>query len=295
MSNRPSEQLGRRIRRLDLPATHTQRIWWRSPWVASVSLALLIAALVLLWSWTQVTQQSHADQVLRATLVPLTEVDTLVAREHAALVDEASRSRGRSIAVPHFPLTVQIPAAELEEMSAEELRARILADSARQIYADGAEVFDRGGADGGGGFLSAQRWLRFTLNRLTEGQSQLATVMAAFGAAATLVALWWLLRMTRSWGRLRAAGIAVAAGGALALLAAVAMRLAIDAAAGRTDDPFSASLLELGADMTGIPLRNAVIFLVVGVLIAAAAIGAANWEKEHKQRPSQSGDLSASR
>ncbi|MEE9277876.1 MAG: hypothetical protein V3V06_05650 [Dehalococcoidia bacterium] len=249
---------------------------WR--WAVILVLALVVGTLILAWTAIQVTNRDNAERILKEALVPITEVDDLVARDHSAIIAEARASGAAEIPVLHYPIEITIPREELAVMSREELRARLLSESAERIYERGISAFQREpGASADGGIFSARGVIRLTVGQLTKDSHQIAQIIGGALVFVVAILLLAVVSMSRGLGRVQNVGVALAIVSAPMTIAAVGLRFALRTVADSADDPFNEALLDIGADVTWILIRNFITFAILGLLIIAAALVARIW------------------
>ena len=100
-----------------------------------------------------------------------------MASDYDAIIAGAAASDAELVLVPNYPLAIAIAPEELAQMSRAELRARILSESAAQIYDTGIDAFEREDRAGGGGTFSAYGVMRFTIGQLTASSHTLAQIV----------------------------------------------------------------------------------------------------------------------
>jgi NADH:ubiquinone oxidoreductase subunit 6 (subunit J) len=234
-------------------------------------LALVTGLLILAWSAVQLTERSQATRVLQQTLVPLSDIDRLLARDYAALQTQAQADAGGSVIVQSYPLGIAIPAAELSEMSRDAVRAHVLSVSAERIYESGAGAFAPDEA-GRGSFFSPSGVFALTAGQLTARNHTIAIIVGA------LLALFFVPMLVRALSegsgaeRARNLGAGLLLGG-LGLAIALLVGRSLLRGVLSTDDGFSDALLDVGLNAAGLPIRNGVIFGALGALVLAAALG----------------------
>ena len=237
-----------------------------------------------MWSALHATDRAQAEPILARSLVPITEIDALLSAEYAALIADAQRRPGDLLTTPHYPLPVTLPADELVLLSSTDLRARLLHDSARLVYDDGMGVFRRETGGQGGGFFSARGVIRWTLGRLTADTHEIMWLLFAAALIFAIPALIVVVALSHAVDRLRNLGIAVLLGGLLTTIALISARFALRTTADGAADPLNAVLLEIGADVLSIPLRNAVIVSVLGAMILVLGIAARTLDQRYLRR-----------
>lgn len=245
---------------------------WPTRWALSTAAVVSLAVLVVVWSGLRVTAEDHAKPLLARALVPLTEIDALLETEYAGLIADA-RESGRALPLPHYPLGVTVPAAELATMSREELRARVLEESAAELYANGLGEFRRQPGAENGGLFSPRGVARWTIGRLTSSTHDVFWGVLAGALILAAPPLILAIALSHPSERLRNVAAILAATGTLLVVATVAARFALRVTADGADDPFNAALLRIGADALSVVLRNGLILLVLGVGTAALWLG----------------------
>ena len=241
-------------------------------WLAVGGLGLMVALLTAGWSAVQLTNRGEAERAIGEALVPLTEIDRLLARDYEALRAGAARGETASVIVEGYPLGLAVPAVELAGMSRAELRARLLSESAARIYEDGVDIFAREGGSGGGRF-SARGIYALTVGQLTGRNHTIAIIVAAV----LLLFVAPMLALVTSTGsgtlRLRNLGLGLALAGGGLTVAALAAQLGLRLSADGSGDVFDAVLLDQAAELMGLPLRNGIIVGALGLVIVAGSLG----------------------
>ena len=240
-------------------------------WGAIAALALVFATIILAWSAVQLSGRGRAERILSEALAPLTEIDALLDAEYGELVAEAAVSRG-AVTVPHYPLAVTIQARELAALSQAELRGRVLAESAGQVYEEGIRVFRRE-PGGSGGLFSDREVARLTMGQLTQDNHRLAKILSGALLAALIPLAAAVALLSRGPQRLGNLGLALTLAAAPLTVAALGLHFGLRFAADGAEDPFNAALLEIGAEVSWVPLWNFTIFAVLGLLAVALARG----------------------
>lgn len=242
-----------------------------SRWMGVGGLALVTGLLIVAWSAVQLTERSHATQVLQQTLAPLSDIDRLLDRDYATLQAQARAAPDTSVIVPSYPLGIAIPAAELSEMSRDEVRARVLSVSAERIYESGVGTFTREDA-GQGSFFSPSGVFELTAGQLTARNHTIAIIIAV------LLALFFVPMLVRALSegsgaeRARNLGAGLALGGLGLAVALLIVRGLLRGVLG-ADDAFSDALLDVGINAAGLPIRNGLIFGALGGIVLVASLG----------------------
>lgn len=240
------------------------RAWRGAAWVLAIVLA---AAAIAAGSAWQLTERGTAERLLARIAGPLFEVDAAVA---AALPGLAERPDGAPLA--GYPVDVPIPAA-LHQAGAEAIAAHVLAETAARLYDEGFGIAAQGDAPSGGLFSdgSAFAW---TVGRLSAGGHLVAA--AALGTALIAWALLMLAVLGISGWRafVNALGAAAAAGGGIALIAALALRGRAGAHLADAPDAFTRAVWAAARDAGDLLLANAVAAIGLGAVLLAASAAA---------------------
>ena len=239
-----------------------------SRWMGVGGLALVTGLLIVAWSAVQITERSHATQVLEQTLAPLSDVDRLLDRDYATLQTQAQAQAAddASVIVQSYPLGIAIPAAALAQMSRDEVRARVLSVSAERIYESGVGTFTREDA-GQGSFFSPSGVFELTAGQLTARNHTIAIIIAV------LLALFFVPMLVRALSegtgaeRARNMGAGLALGGLGLAVTLLIVRGLLRGVLG-SDDAFSDALLDVGLNAAGLPL----IFGALGGVVLAASL-----------------------
>ncbi len=241
-----------------------------SRWMGVAGLALVTGLLILAWSAVQLTERARATQVLAETLAPLSDIDRLLERDYETLQAAAQESDGTSVIVRSYPLGVAIPAAELSEMSAAQVRAWVLSASAERIYDTGMGTFAR--EDGvRGSFFSPRGVFELTAGQLTARNHTIAIIVSV------LLALFFVPMVVRTLSdgsggeRARNLGAGVLLGG-LGLAGALLIGRALLRGVVGADDVFADALLQIGSDVAGLPVRNGLIFGALGAVVLTGSV-----------------------
>jgi len=234
-------------------------------------LVITLTALFLAINAVQITSAGTGQRLLRRAVAPLTDLDTQLPSIHRELHEQAeTNTASDTVSVPTFPIPIGIEKTRAATISQEELRAVILAESARQIYAEGMDVL--AGLDPEAqrdtDFISTAGAIDRGLGLITEGNHNriliAAVVLGLISAALTVL----LFARLRSYGRLLAAGVLILAASLPALAAVVALRFGFRTA---QDDAhrFVNDMLRLGIDALELPIRNYISLAVLGAALLA--------------------------
>lgn len=231
----------------------------------AVSVFLLVAAI----SVRQVTAPAYAEGLLESGIAVTTDVDTVIAENHDALRQLVEASALPTITIPGYPLDVVLSRDEVTKSSDAQLRTLVLQRSAALVYADGFAAFDRTGNQRVSRF-SSQGGLEFAVGLVSETTHSRASALSIVLVAVTAVSACFLLLVGHGWGRLRSFGFAVLGGAIPGLILTGLARLLADSAGG--SDPFVADLRSIVRTTLDVPLRNYLVFVVLGLLFALAGV-----------------------
>lgn len=234
----------------------------------AVLLALFVFILVVSVSCRQITSPEPARNMIEAGLVTLTDVDQLIADDGEALRELAANTNEPVIALPGYPLDIILTRQEVLDSSDEELRQLILERSSGLVYAQGLEAFDRTGEQSVRR-VSMQGLMELGVSQVSDRTYDRATLLALFGLAGVVVFGAIVGSTGSGFGRMRTIGVAAAIGAAPALLISFVARVTTGAIGG--DDPFVAGLREIAESALYVPLRNSLVVVVAGIVVAAAA------------------------
>ena len=240
-----------------------------------LAIALAAAAIAAATAW-QLTERSAAERLLARIAAPLFEVDAAVA---AALPSLAARPDGAPL--PGYPVDVPIPAA-LHGAGAAEIAEHVLAETASRLYDEGFGIAAQEDAPRGG-FFSDGSAFAWTIGRLSAGGRIVAS--AALGTVLTAWALLMLALLGISGWRacFNALGAAAAAGGGIALIAALALRGWADSNLAQAPDAYTRSTWAAILDAGDLLLANAAAVAGLGAVLLAA--GAAAWFLQRRPAP----------
>ena len=234
-------------------------------WGGVAAAAFMIGVLIVTWSALRATGRDEAEPLITRALISLTEIDALLDAGYDDLLAEAASRPGELLTLPHYPLPVSLGAAEIGNLSRDEFRARLLADSATMLHDDGIGAFRREPSTGGGGPFSARGMIRWTVGRLTADTHELLWLALAVMLILAAPALIIVVASSAAQDRLRNLGIALLSGGLLIIITSLSARFALRVTADGAADPLNEALLDIGADTLAIVLRNAVIVAMLGL------------------------------
>jgi len=256
-------------------------------WLFGILFALSLIALFLVINGVQLTSSGTAQRILSRATADLTEIDAALPAIQADLVETAQASEEATVAVPHFPLLVELPREEATTISTTELRSRLLSESAEAIYEEGMSVWaladpeaeqdidvfsPEGGVHRGLGFLSHDNHQALRIAAIVLGLLSFALGGLVFVS-------------TQGMGRLVAMGAALLGAAVPSLLAAVAVRFTFRTASEDQEDYLMVRLLDLGNDVTWLALRNYTILTLMGLGVVLVGLGLVLLETRQRAAP----------
>ena len=258
-----------------------------SQWVLGALLAVVLSGLFLAINAVQLTSQDSGQRVLRRAVAVTTDIDAILPEIEVKLRAAARDARPDSaeLPVPDFPISVLLTPQEARRLEGDQLRERILEESARRLYEDGTSAWTTGDPEGRQKIeaISTAGALDRGLGLITEethNRILIATAVLGFLAAA-LAAL--LLMTVRSYGRLIALGAVTLVGALPSLAASIAMRFSFRTAEEEAD-PFVRGLLNLGVETMWVPIRNYLALSALGFAVLALTL-VLIWVQGRRRRP----------
>ena len=257
--------------------------WWRSVvrWGTVLLLAFFSILLILTWSAIQTTSEETGRQIIQRSLLPITEIDDVLDAEYNALVSEARLNQDPAtiVFVPSYPLEIPIPTQDLATMSREELRTFLLIESTERMYAQGVSIFQRESTGFSSvGLLSARGVLRLTVGQITQDSHQIAQIVGGMLLLVTAVLVLAVVLLSDGFQRIRNVGFALSIGMIPMTMVVVAVRFAFRSSADDAIDPFNEALFDISVDLMWIPIRNFIIFSVLGLLVLGLGIVLELWQ-----------------
>lgn len=246
-----------------------------SAWLISILLTLSLAGFLATFAAWQVTSEETGGRLLENSAVAIAGLDDAAPALTEGLHEAADANANPEIVVPNYPIIVTVPRDQALVIAPGDLRDLLAQESARQMYADGMEVWAEADDEA---FQDIERAstagaVKYGFGLIQDSNHTAFGIMAAFFGIVSLVLLVLLMIVLRSaCSRLVVIGTVLIMAALPALAAAVAVRFAFKTSQ-PDDDPFEESILEIGVDAMSVPIRD---FLAVTVLgMAIAGIGAA--------------------
>jgi hypothetical protein len=112
-----------------------------SVWLVAILLVAVATAFFLALTATQLTGDESGEVVLRRSVAVITDIDATLPRIEADLTVAADEADGDTVRVPWYPLAVDLTVDEARTLRGQDLRDRILDESADILYADGQSAW----------------------------------------------------------------------------------------------------------------------------------------------------------
>ncbi len=250
-------------------------VWWVGALLALTGMFWLGAL-----SLSQLSSRTVAMPAIERGVTALTEIDRLLAIHEDGLC--ALAASGAAVNIMGLPIQgVDIQVDDVHcidgKLDREDLRARLLSNSAQQIYLHGADAFlDDAASDEGASILSASGAIRATLDSVGASMHDRITTTAWVLSAVNGVLIVAVLLLGRGIRRFAGLGMVLVIAAAPMLLGALISWLVLgtmDSGAGLT-----AQFAQLSRSLLSLPLRNALwltgagIALIVPVLVVDALL-----------------------
>jgi hypothetical protein len=256
-------------------------------WLFGILFALSLIALFLVINGVQLTSSGTAQRILSRAVADLTEIDAALPAIQADLAEVAQTSEEDTVAVPHFPLLVEVPREEATTISAAELRSRLLSESAEAIYKEGMSVWALADpeAEQDIDVLSPEGGVHRGLGFLSDDNHQALRIAAIVLGLISVAVGGLFLISTQGMGRLVALGAGLLGAAVPSLLGAVAVRFAFRTASEDQEDYLMTRLLDLGNEVAWLALRNYTILTLVGLGVVLVGLGLVLLETRQRAAP----------
>jgi len=240
----------------------------------AVALFLAMLALLAVVQLFQITSEKPAKDALRQSTVALSEIDLLLAIDYDALRATAESSApNEALTLRDYPIEITFTREDVLGGTQDDLRALILDRSADALYADGTAVLrDDAGVLDTGRFTAAGS-VDSALTLLRDDAHDIFGILTFLLAVICAVLVIVLALMWRSIGWLMVAGASLFVASLLLLGAAGVVWLYMNASSDGGEF-LRRELLDVGATLALIPLRNGLASAALGiVMMLAGAVG----------------------
>lgn len=235
---------------------------------------LALAAVLALY---QLTSRDTARNALRRSVAALTEIDGLIDRNYAALQQQAAvTTPGNTVQLPGYPINVPLKPADAQSMSKEQLREKLLDQSADIMYAHGTSPLRSQTKNAGSvGVFSIGGLTDHGLDFLRSRNHDILRVLTFVLAAVSAVLALALAALCRGFGRLVAVGVVTFAASLPVLFFGLAAWLYLRA--NDSGEYTRQQFASLGADLAWIPLRDGLALAALGVVMLVLGAVLAAW------------------
>ena len=247
-------------------------------WAAASALVLVLGMTFVCLQLFQLTARSTSEPALRRALNALVEGDAIVERNYDDLRGRAEASQpGATLELRDYPVAVPLTREEVLAASKDDLRRLLLDRAVERMYADGTSVLRDDGAAGSAGRFTASGVVDESLGFLREDvHGTLAVLTLALAGMSVLLAVV-LAAFCKGFGRVSAIGVAVLAASLPLLLGGLAVRVYAKASAGADGEYLRGELLEIGASLAWLPVRNGIVFTLMGAAVLTIGMVCARW------------------
>lgn len=237
--------------------------------LATMVLAVAVFLLVGAVSARQVTAPGPARDILESGIAVTTEIEQVIAEDHEAMRQLAESGSAATFTIPDYPLDVVLTRDEIVNSSDAELRKLVLERSSGLVYANGLHAFDRTGNQSFGR-LSSKRLLEFGVSQVSQGTHDRANRLSVLFLLVVAGAGCFVVLSGEGWGRLRGLGFATL-GGAIPGILVFGLAWFVAGRLGGSD-PFETDLREIIQTTLQAPLRNYLVALTLGAVLAAMGV-----------------------
>jgi hypothetical protein len=237
----------------------------------AVVLAIALIPFLFAISAVQITSPGTGQEIQAEAANILLEVDTLLSGVHTQWQEEARSSEEQALPMPALPIEVSVAREDVVNLPMEDLQALVIDRTGERVYEDGFDVL----AEGSGGQasnLSSAGLVRTGMSLISEDMHRFFFVVAVISGLIVAGLVLLLLVSGKGLQSLFSIGVALLASALSLLLAALLVRFVLSRLSAGQDDMFVSSLFELGEDIMMIPIRNDLVFSLLGLALMATAM-----------------------
>ena len=246
-------------------------------WLVATLFFITFAALLFSLQLFQLTSEGTSKRTLRRSVSVLTEIDPLIDRNYDDLRERAaSAAPDDELRLREYPIDVPLTRAQAQTLSKPDLREVLLDRSAGVMYSHGTAPL-RASASGRGsvGAFSVGGITNHGLGFLRKRNHDILAVLTFVLAALSAILGVSLVALCRGFGRVAAVGGVVFAASAPMLLIALGARLYMSASG--DNEYLQREFLSIGRGLLWIPIRNGIVFTLLGALMLAMGVALARW------------------
>lgn len=256
-----------------------------SAWGLAAILVFFLAAFLTAVTAAQMTSEDSGKRILRRSVAVMTEIDATLPKIEADLHANAEAVESPTLQVPNFPVLIQLPREEAAALSGNDLRQRLLDESADKLYNDGSSAWSSGDPEA---VRSVERastagLVDRGLGLIRDSMHTVFLILAVLLGVAVLAMVVALVFALPRDARLVALGGVTLASSMPLLAAAVALRFAFRTA-DADGDPFVEGMLNIGADAMWAPVRNFVTAALLGAGLLITGLLLLWWEARNLHR-----------
>jgi hypothetical protein len=256
-----------------------------SAWGLAAILVFFLAALLASITATQLTSEDTGKRVLRRSVAVMADIDATLPRIESELHANAAATESPTVQVPSFPILVTLTREEAQALSGNDLRERLLDDSADKLYSDGSAAWSSGDPEATRSIERVStagvvdRGLGLVRDKAHTGFLVLTLLLAVIVAG---MVIGLVVALPRDARLVVLGGVTLASSLPL-LAAAVAMRFAFRTA-DADGDPFVDGMLSIGADSMWVPIRNFFTIALLGAGLLITGLLLIWWEAKRMPR-----------
>lgn len=247
-------------------------------WVFGIAGAIALAVLLGLYSFVQVTEQAPAETLLARAMVPLSQIDELLASPYYEELQgqaDAAFEANETLIPARLPVAIELEPEEVLDTSVEELRTIILQRSAARLYEEGIDAFlVEGGTRADVDRFSPGGTVDMGFGNLTRDAHENAEGYLQIVAIAAVVSLGLFVLLGRGFGRITLLGVAILLASLISIGGLFAIRALLRTLTSADGDPFIEGLNNVMSDGVALPIQNFITFagLGLGIVLLGAIV-----------------------
>lgn len=247
-------------------------------WVFGIAGVIALAVLLGLYSFVQVTEQAPAETLLARAMVPLSQIDELLASPYYEELQgqaDAAFEANETLIPARLPVAIQLEPEEVLDTSVEELRSIILQRSAARLYEEGIDAFlVEGGTRADVDRFSPGGTVDMGFGNLTRDAHENAEAYLQIVAIAAVVSLGLFVLLGRGFGRVTLLGVAILLASLISIGGLFAIRALLRTLTSADGDPFIEGLNNVMSDGVALPIQNFITFagLGLGIVLLGAIV-----------------------
>ncbi len=247
-------------------------------WVFGIAGVIALAVLLGLYSFVQVTEQAPAETLLARAMVPLSQIDELLASPYYEELQgqaDAAFEANETLIPARLPVAIELEPEEVLDTSVEELRTIILQRSAARLYEEGIDAFlVEGGTRADVDRFSPGGTVDMGFGNLTRDAHENAEGYLQIVAIAAVISLGLFVLLGRGFGRITLLGVAILLASLISIGGLFAIRALLRTLTSADGDPFIEGLNNVMSDGVALPIQNFITFagLGLGIVLLGAIV-----------------------